>query len=562
LINQEEIHRKSISSRVKKRREAVNQIGINFVKLTGKEQAWADLHRLTQDGDSSVREDAARSLGSAFPHVLDKEQAWADLHRLSQDKGRYVRQNAAWSLASAFPHVSDKEQAWADLIRLTQDEDSFVREDAARSLGSAFPHVLDKKQAWADLHRLSQDGDSFVRQNVARSLGSAFPHVLDKEQAWADLFRLSQEEYSYVRVSANHSTGTASIFRATETEREDEFRKELENALAFFERASTEAISINPSNFCLPFYRSFYTLTFKKHESEAEVQRYLAEAKSATEGSKSKEKLLDAIENLANALKEVHDIRETDFDIMKRDLNAYRRYCDQAADLLDTTEEKAPGATKMIRMGLPIIGQRIKELLDGIEKETTILCDAASGTEAEEFVNPTCKGVRELIKIGNPIELDKRIKGLIPNLRYLVKNLPERARDFGYDKIESLNNEEYLEDKLSLINEIIVFAIPHISMSEDLERVEKKLDDIMISLELGIREELTVTVGAKAFGTGIEHKITIPLQEISYSDLKRDLESIKRKSIMKLASLPPKLAEKVKGYLIRNKKDDILKHLS
>ena len=95
-------------------------------------------------------------------------------------------------------------------------------------------------------------------------------------------------------------------------------------------------------------------------------------------------------------------------------------------------------------------------------------------------------------------------------------------------------------------------------MSKDLERLENKLDDILISLEPGIRQELTVTVGAKAFGTGIEHKITIPLQEIAYSDLKKDLESIKSKNLTKLASLPPKLAEKVKGYLIRNKKDDIL----
>lgn len=53
-------------------------------------------------------------------------------------------------------------------------------------------------------------------------------------------------------------------------------------------------------------------------------------------------------------------------------------------------------------------------------------------------------------------------------------------------------------------------------------------------------------------GTGIEHKITIPLQEIAYSDLEKDLESIKGKRLAKLASLPPRLAEKVKGYLIRN----------
>jgi hypothetical protein len=241
---------------------------------------------------------------------------------------------------------------------------------------------------------------------------------------------------------------------------------------------------------------------------------------------------------------------------MKRDLDFYRRYCDRAADLLDTTEEKAPRATKMIRKGLPIFNQRIKELLAGIDKETTILCDAARGTEAEQFVKPTCKEVQELIKIRNPIELDKRIAGLIPNLRFMVENLPERERDFGFDKIEILDKEDYLEDKLSLLNEIIVFVAPYISLSKDLERLENKLDDILISLEPGVREELTVTVGAKAFGSGIEYKITIPLQEIKYLDLKKDLESIKGKSMMKLASLPPRLAEKVKGYLSRNKNSD------
>jgi len=90
-------------------------------------------------------------------------------------------------------------------------------------------------------------------------------------------------------------------------------------------------------------------------------------------------------------------------------------------------------------------------------------------------------------------------------------------------------------------------------LSKILDRLENKLEDMMISLEPGVREELTVTVGAKVFGTGIEHKITIPLQEIKYSELEKDLESIKGKSLTKLASLPPRLAEKVKGYLIRNK---------
>ncbi len=101
-----------------------------------------------------------------------------------------------------------------------------------------------------------------------------------------------------------------------------------------------------------------------------------------------------------------------------------------------------------------------------------------------------------------------------------------------------------------------------ISAAKNIETVEKKLDDIMVSLKPGIRQELVVTIGAEFAGTGAQHVITIPLQEISYPDLKKDLEKVKGKGILKFASLPAKLTGKVKDYLIRNKKYEILNHLS
>lgn len=67
--------------------------------------------------------------------------------------------------------------------------------------------------------------------------------------------------------------------------------KELETALGFFEKSSKESTYFNPAKFCLPFYRSFHAITFKKEEAEAEVKKYLADTKSAVEGSKSKENL-------------------------------------------------------------------------------------------------------------------------------------------------------------------------------------------------------------------------------------------------------------------------------
>jgi HEAT repeat protein len=537
------------------RYDATLSLGSVFRQVPDKEQAWADLHLLAQDEDSDVRHGAARSLVSVFPHVPEKEQAWADLHLLAQDEDSDVRHGAARSLVSVFPQVPDKEQAWADLLRLTQDKDREVRQIAAKSLGSVSPHVPDKEQAWTDLILLTQDKNRFVRRLAAKSLDSVFPHVPDKKQAWADLILLTQDEDWNVRVFANYSLGRASIFRATKAEREEVFRQDLENALAFFENASTEAIFINPSNFCLPFYRSFYTITFKEQESEAEVQRYLDEAKSATEGSENKEQLLEAIENLADALKEVQAIRETDFDIMKRDLNAYRRYCDRAADLLDFTEEKAPGATKLIRRGLPIIDAKIKE----IQYKANIACQQSKGISTEEIACATNQEVQKW-KISNQVQMTQKVENLIFSLKSKIPFLPENKPI--HDKIEEIRKEKDLIKQYEILA-ILIALIPtaHIT-SEKIEKLEEKLDGLIISLKPGIHKELVITVGLEALGTGVKEVITIPQEAIDYPKLEDDLKKIKGKSRIKLASLPSKLAKKVKGYLIRNKKDDILKHLS
>ena len=45
-----------------------------------------------------------------------------------------------------------------------------------------------------------------------------------------------------------------------------------------------EAPYNNPAQFCLPFYRSFHVIIFKKHEAKEEVGKYLHEAKAEIEG--------------------------------------------------------------------------------------------------------------------------------------------------------------------------------------------------------------------------------------------------------------------------------------
>jgi HEAT repeat protein len=637
LIDQAEIHRKSKSIRVKKRKEAIEQLDHNFAVLPDKEAAWQDLIRLTRDKDRDVRCGAAGLLDAAFPHLsgdyraqawqdllqfedryvrglatvllgtafphlpeAHREQAWQDLIQLTGDKERPVRMGAARSLGTAFPHLPEahRGQAWADLHRLTEDEDIPVRYGATLALGAAYPHLPEdyRAQAWADLHRLTEDEIMDVRWGAAASLGAAFPHLSEahRAQAWtdlirltgdkqepvrwgaaaslgaafphlseahraqarADLIRLTGDEHADVRLYANHALGKVSVLKATETDSEDEFKKELETALAFFDAASQELTDFNPARFCSLFYHSYYAITFQR-SAEDEVQRYLIEAKRAAEGSESKKKLLEAVENLADALKEVQDLRGMDFDVIKRDLNAYRRYCDRAAELLEVTEEQAPGATRLIRRGLPIIDQRIKEILEEIQEKTAEVCRHAKGTSLEPLGYEINQIGKNLLLIRDPIGLEKGVENLLSVVSDICDKMPGEERGEACELLKKAKAETYIEDRIDLIN-IVLGKIPaQIRMIG----LEKKIDASIIFLKPGIREELTVTVGAEVFGTGVQHVITIPLQEISYPELKEDLAKIKEKSTIKLASLPQRLAHKVKDYLIKTKKEDLLKQL-
>jgi len=463
-----------VSGDARERREGVEQLSSNFADLPDKDEAWEDLHRLTGDENSNVRSRAADALGSAFPHVPDKDAAWEDLHRLTGDEDSDVRSRAADAQGSAFPHVPDKDAAWEDLIRLTWDEDSDVRWDAADALGSAFPLVPDKDAAWEDLHRLTGDGDFYVRSRAANALGTAFQHVSDKDAAWKDLHRLTGDEDSNVRASANHSLGRVSIFRATGAESEEDFRKEMKNALEFFERSSKEATYSNPSKFCLPFYRSFYTVTFEKEGEEDEVQRYLAEAKSASEGSKNKETLLEAVENLASALTEAH--KSMDFSAMKSDLNACRRYCDRAADLIGDAAEDAPGAAGILRRGMPIIGERIKEIIREIREKAEAVCreTRGTGTPYEPLGMEIKKWAGELSD-RDCLRNEKNVSRIINSLGEFCNLLPEGEKKYPCEILEEIRNESELEDKLSGIPIVISYLLP--SIKSEIQNAAKFMTD-------------------------------------------------------------------------------------
>ena len=597
----QDLHRFAQNEQKYARRDAARAIGLAFPYIPDKEQAWQDLHKLTQDEDGSVRRDVAHAIGLAFPHILDKEQAWQDLIRLTKDEEWGVQHDASEAFSSIFPHVPDKDQAWQDLIRLTQDnkerwraasalgsafssipeaskaqawqdlhrltqdDNSDVRSGAASALGSAFRSIPDasKAQAWQDLHRLTQDDNSDVRSDAAGALGSAFSSIPEasKDRAWHDLHRLTQDDDKQVRVSTNYSLGRVSILKAIKAVNEKKFKSELKNALEFFEKSNAEATFINPARFCHPFYKSIFSITFKEWSAEAEVQEYIKEAKNAIEGSESKKTLLEAVENLENALKEVHKSREKGLDAWKSNLKAYRRYCDRACDLLDSTKENAPGATIIIKRGLPIIDQRIKEIIAEIHEKAEALYVQTRDTPFEDLGKEVCRTGQSLVKTKDPARLEKKLDDFQFILSAICDKMPEEEKKELNRQLGKVNNEVYIEDRFDSINLIISKISSQISVQSDMEKLEKKLDKIMVSIKPGISENLVITVGAGFLGTGVQHVITVPSQEINYSDIEEDLKSIKGNTVSKLTTLPKKLAENIKDYLIQNKKDDLLKKL-
>jgi hypothetical protein len=187
------------------------------------------------------------------------------------------------------------------------------------------------------------------------------------------------------------------------------------------------------------------------------VKKYLADAKSAVEGSKSKENLLEAVENLGNALKEVQKAR--DFNAIKFDLNVYRRYCDRACVLLDETEKNAPGASRLIKKGLPIIDERIKQILAEIQEKAKALCKQVQGTPFVDLGKELNKSGQNLLKIENPITLDKELCKINFGLSSLYDRIPEEKRGDIIELLKESEKEEVIERRLNLINQ----AVPNLT---------------------------------------------------------------------------------------------------
>jgi hypothetical protein len=346
--------------------------------------------------------------------------------------------------------------AWSDLYRLIGDNSNKVRYWVTVSFDAAYPFVPNRKQAWFVLHRLAEDWDGDIRANAALAIGSTFTYILNEEQALEDLIKLTQDDESNVRMNANHSLGKVSIFKATKARGDMEFREEMENAIGFFERSSNEAEYSNPSRFCLPFYRSFYTVTFKKEGAEDEIQRYLTDAKDAAEGSKNKETLIKAVENLANALTEAYKTQEANLDTRQRHLNTYRKYCDSATNLIVDASKETPGAARVLCRAFPIIDETIKERISEIQEKAEAVCRETQRTPLEELGRVTARSAKEL-PTNDILALTVALDDMASIASGWCEHLPTDKKVDACEQLKNLTDMEPIE-RVAAIARVLGYA--------------------------------------------------------------------------------------------------------
>jgi hypothetical protein len=253
----------------------------------------------------------------------------------------------------------------------------------------------------------------------------------EKENSLEDLHRLTKDKNDYVRWHTFYTLGKISIFKAIKAENEGDLRNELEKAIEYFQKSSVDYKKYNSARFCLPFYRSFYTLVFNDEaESEHEANKFLAEAKKAIGDSKKKELLFQAIENLSNALEEVRKLKGKGLGNIQSNLNTYRKYCDNATDLLSESEKDNPYAVELIRKGLPKIDLKIKGILKEIAENTKALYQESIGTSWEASGEQSYRLMEEASRNNDYYVITNNIIGTLDAFSSVLYNLPHAEREY------------------------------------------------------------------------------------------------------------------------------------
>lgn len=191
-----------------------------------------------------------------------------------------------------------------------------------------------------------------------------------------------------------------------------------------------------------------------------------------------------------------------------------------------------------------------------LKKIANIAYEKAKGTPAEEIAQFVNEDIQKW-NVGNQEQMEINLNNLTFSLKAQVPNISGNENIIS--KIDEIKNCTKVEDQIAILT-MLIPLIPTIAMPNRLDDIDEKMsslilsiNEIKISMKPSIKEEIQVTVGISGFGSGVQRVITIPIQEISYSELQDDLQKCSDK-MMDIAKLPSRLKGKIMKYL-RNNED-------
>lgn len=464
-----------------------------FQYMPDKDEAWKDLVELSYE-DVCIQFGSVKALGTpAFQYLSDKNKAWDDLLKLTSHTQMGVAYRAAKGLGSVFLYTSNKNKAWVDLHTLVSDKNPSVRKGTAEALGIAFQYLPDKSRAFEDLHKLILDNDANTRAGAAEAMLAAFQYIPDKIKVCEDLYLLLTDKSRYVRGMTCHFLGKICIYKASQSQNEEEFIKELENSIFFFAKSVEEfdpSPVWPPSIFCLQLYFSFYMIIqSESQQPKDKIYKCIKDTKKWIGNSREKELLYKTVENLAHASETIYKLENIDTETMKNELKYFNECLEQAEKLMEETEKTTFLATKIMRKGPPILNRKLKSLLKEIQEKAKTACRESQGTPTQEIARTVCQEVQKW-EISDPTDMEEYIKDISFSLKGKVQNHPEN--EYLLYKIEVMRIETDLTKKFQLLS-YIIGEIPTVKVVQD-EAVKRGIDEIrqdIASVDIKIDKKAT-----------------------------------------------------------------------
>jgi hypothetical protein len=198
---------------------------------------------------------------------------------------------------------------------------------------------------------------------------------------------------------------------------------------------------------------------------------------------------------LANALHESQTLKSRPLHEITSHLNAYRSYCDKAAEHMAAAECESPGAVSILRKCNPLIKEKIRTTIAEIQQTALGICQITlgSGTVYESLgieINRTAKS----LSTDDYLKKYKCSVRITSILAEFCRLLPQNKRGYACEIIKQIETEEVLSDKLNMIELALTYLQPNIEMEacgsanklseihEDIRSLDQKLNTIVFDL--------------------------------------------------------------------------------